>query len=127
MVRRNTEIRDKFTLKQRATLVHLVTCPDIKKASEAVGVSRKQIYEWFKIPDFRNELASLQNEALDIAVASLKGTAGRAVEVLTALLDDPDSRVRLKCANDILTQIGKFRELAELEERIRTIEEAIRK
>ena len=126
MVRRNTETSDRFTQKQRATLVHLVTSPDIKKASESVGVSRKQIYEWFKIPDFRNELASLQNEALDVAIASLKGTAARAVDVLTELLDDPDSRVRLKCANDILTHIGKFRELQEIEERVRAIEEAMK-
>src|SRR5262249_1718901 len=69
-------------------------------------------------PAFRQRVQTLRGEMLAAAAGKLCGAAGKAVDVLQALLDDPTARVRLRAALGILTSLLRVREQTDLEERL---------
>ena len=116
--------RKKFTQKQLHALPFIATCQTYTLAAEKAEVTYKQICEWMLQKPFKTEVRRLQDEILEDAVASIKTATTKAADVLITLLDDEESRTRLKAANDILNHTARFKELQELEGRISALENA---
>lgn len=114
--------------KSRA-LALLLTGETVLSASRKAGVGERSIYRWLSEPAFRGELNTRQALIIEAAGASLVALAGEAVEALSIVLKHPGERgsnVKRLAALSILELILKFREELTFEERLRTLEEAIR-
>lgn len=115
--------KKRLTNKQEQILPYIVSCSTLGEAAKKVSITQKQLCEWFRQPAFKTEVRRLQDDILENAVASLKQTTTKAVQVLADLLNSEDEKIRRGCANDILSHVAKFRELQELESRIEALEQ----
>jgi len=80
-------------------------------AAREAGVRRATVSEWVNHHGaFRAELARQRDELRDAVRGRLEAAAGEAVEVLRALLGDPNARTRLQAAKAILAHVGDLTE-----------------
>ena len=100
----------------------VATGQKIADAAAAAGVSVRTAHRRLATPAFRQRVQSLRGEMLAAAAGKLCGAAGKAVDVLQALLDDPTARVRLRAALGILSSLLRVREQTDLEERLGRLE-----
>ena len=115
----------KLTERQLKAVPHIIGSPTYSKAAKKAGVSQKTLYEWLKIPEFKQELTEQRKQIADEAFCALEQSLTKAVEALTELLDTEDERLRRLVSNDIIEHILKHKENEELEERIKAIEEKV--
>ncbi|MBS0656065.1 MAG: hypothetical protein JSR46_09825 [Verrucomicrobia bacterium] len=106
----------------------LATCPNYCEAARQIGVSKEQIYEWMKDPEFKTQVDKMRSElvgrTVEEATCKLKSAMTKAVDTLVVLLDREDyPAVQRAAANDILGHIQKFKELHEFEERLSRLEQ----
>lgn len=96
----------------------------IKEAACSAGISESTAYRRLKDPTFRRRISEIRSSFLNEAVGRLSEAANEAVSTLKALLTSSSDSVRLSAARAILELGAKFREQAELEERITALERA---
>jgi hypothetical protein len=122
---RHPESEAKLTARQAKFLPILFASPTHTEACRKGRVSRDTLYEWFKDPAFKAELARQRGELAIQGLALLSQSVMKAVETLVKLLDAGDGRLKRLAAKDILDQHAKFRELDDLTQRIEAIEERL--
>ncbi len=115
----------KMNRSKKQALPHLIACKNYKEASEKIGISVSQIYEWLKDPEFKSELERQRNALFDSAIDSLKAHSVRAAEVLAELLESENEVIRRGAANDILNHVLENKK-KDHENRILALEEANR-
>lgn len=114
---------EKVTPKQARGIMALLTEPTIAAAAERAKVAPKTIYEWLKLPAFRDELRRVQDRELEKAALSLTGGLSAALIVLRQLMTSAESEaVRRQAASEWLNRTHQFIELRELEARIAALE-----
>jgi len=112
-----------LTSRQVKALPHLACCSSNEEACRQAGISKDCFYTWIKNPIFKAELEKLRNEIVHDAISHLKSNTIKAATTLVCLTDRVDSpSVQRAAANDILNQVMKFKELTEIEERLRALE-----
>lgn len=116
-----------LTAKQYHAIQALLLNPSVADAATACGVGHSTMYRWLGDTNFRAALAEAESVAIDAAARRLAGLTEDAVQVLGAILNDPDAKapVRLRASETVLEQAMKLRELRNLEERLKKIEEAL--
>jgi hypothetical protein len=95
---------------QRQCIELLIAGKTKTAAAEAVGVARNTVSRWFQDPFF---VAALNARRLDVQEANverLRSLTERALAVLENALDDPNPKVRMQAAMQIL-QAVKLTEL----------------
>lgn len=120
---------NKVTPKQTQAIKALLECPTIEQAAEVAGVNPRTLYRWLDLPAFRVELTQAESAALDLAGRGLVRLVEGAVDALEDLLKTPNQEgasVKRLTANTILEQAVKLRELRSLEERVATLEKAVK-
>jgi len=112
---------------QRRALETLTTTGDITKAANAAGVTRQTVYRWLQEPDFKAALAEVESTALKTLSAELSILAREATGVIRQILRNKKagSTVRLRAANSVLSNVLRFLELKELDERLTALEERL--
>ncbi len=115
----------KLTDRQAKFLPTLLASSTYTAACEAGGITRDTLYHWLKDPAFKAELDRQRDELVAQGFALLSQNINKAVETLVGLLDGSDGRLKRLAAKDILDQHLRFRELAELTQRIEAIEERL--
>jgi hypothetical protein len=95
----------------------------IRDAAQAAGCSESNAYTISRTTEFREQVASIRNEAIAAAVGVLSSAATLAAQTLVALLsEDNEAKDRLAAARLILANLGPVSEIGELRERITKIE-----
>ena len=112
-----------LTSAQKRVLPFLLSCHSYEDAAQAAGISRKQIYEWFKQPKFIKELKNQRSTLIEGVRHILKMSSTKAVYSLTRLLDSDNENVRLRASIAILDQSGKLHDIVDVEERLEKLEE----
>ena len=106
-------------------LLHLLACGATAAAAAAqAGVSETTVFRRLRDPDFQRRLQKLRGEMVQRTAGTLTSAAGEAVRTLLDLMKGTaPAAVRLGASRSVLEIGMKVRELAELEERLTSLEE----
>ncbi len=112
--------------KQRKAVEALLTTGEVSAAAQSVGVSRETLYRWLKEPAFHQAVRQAEARALDDLSRLLVRLGRTAVATLAKAMSDPTvpAASRVRAADAALGRLLQLRELATLEARITTLEEA---
>lgn len=111
--------------KQAKAIPILLSSDCIEVAAKQAGVTKNTIYTWLKQPDFNQALADARKKLLDKALDKLTGISMKAVNTLEQLLNAESEAVRRAAANDVLGHAIKYKEVAEIETRLESVEKII--
>lgn len=95
----------------------------IKDAAAGAALSERSAYRRASSAEFQDRVRALRGEMLASAVSAITATLGQATDTLSALLTAQSESVRLGAARTILEMGLKLREHADLERRLRELEE----
>jgi hypothetical protein len=118
-----------LTDKQRRAIAALLSEPTTKKAAEAAKVGQTTIHRWLNDPIFSAALKESRERVFESRLAALQGVSGQAVETLLEVMNDKTAQpsARVSAAKTVLDIAIKAREQLELSERMRIIEEQLRR
>lgn len=109
-----------------ALLVALACGATVAKASAETGISVRTVRRRLADPVFQTRLRQVRGEFLERAGGALVAASVRAVSTLLALQEtDQPPAVRLGAARAVLELGLKIREIADIEVRMRELEEAV--
>jgi len=111
--------------KQAKAIPILLSADCIEVAAKQVGVTKNTIYSWLKQQDFKQALSEARKKLLDKALDKLTGISMKAVNTLEQLLNAESEAVRRAAANDVLGHAIKYKEVAEIEARLESVEKII--
>lgn len=103
--------------------VALLTHPTVAAAAKAAGVGVRTLKRWLRDPVFLDAYRAVSRQAVDDAVARLRGAAGAAVDVLRAGLRSDNEALRLRAAGMILDNLQRI-DLGDLADRVSRLETA---
>jgi hypothetical protein len=116
----------KVTIRQTMAIEALLEGRSVTTTAEVVGVSRKTVYAWLKHPTFTEALESATQQAIKELSRKLVGLGAKAVSTLDQAMDDPlpnNLGTRVRAAIGVLDRILTLRELVDLENRIKRLED----
>jgi hypothetical protein len=116
---------DELTTKQKAAIAALIAGSSYGEAATAASVHSNQITRWMREPAFLAALRAAEGEKLQAVTRSLVTLADKAADALKGVLDDSTARSssKIRAADVILSHLINLRELVDLEERIRKLED----
>ncbi len=122
---KNQQTGKKSTLtpRQYKIISEIVAGSNYTDACGKTHINRATLYDWLKIPEFKAELNRQRSELVSDAFGVLSQSITKAVEVLKALLNSKNERIRRLAANDIIEHILQHKEIEDLESRIAAIEQ----
>lgn len=129
---KNKENSSKSEKMKRAQEIHLpklAVSSNYSKTCEEIGLCQDTFYRWLREDtEFKEKLDALRTEmcqkAFDDAVCFLKNAMTKAVETLISLLDRSDCpAVQRAASNDILAHVQRFKELRDIEDRLKALEQ----
>jgi hypothetical protein len=117
---------DGISTKQKAAIRALLTGASYPEAARAAKVHENTIGQWMKEPAFCAALGQAESDAMRAVSLSLVSLAEKASGVLGSVLDNLTARdsARIRAADVILGRLLQIKELSELEERVKKLEEA---
>lgn len=117
----------KFPRKQQQAIAALIQAPSIREAARAVGVSEATLFRWLQVPAFRATYREARRRVVEQAIARLQRASSEAVEVLRAIMTDPEkpSSARVTAARTVLDYALRAVELDNLAARIEALEGAL--
>ena len=80
---------EELTLKEEKFLTALMLAPNMGKTCEKVGISRRTAQRYMAKTTVRSAYRKMRNQAMEQATSRLNSVAVDAVEVLTAIMNDP--------------------------------------
>ena len=78
-----------LTLKEEKFLTALMLAPTVGEACEKVGISRRTAQRYMAKTTVRSAYRKMRSQAMEQATSRLNSVAVDAVEVLTAIMNDP--------------------------------------
>jgi len=111
----------------RALLQALACGATVEHAARKAGVSERTAYRRLDDPAFRAQLDQLRADMVERTAGLLTGAGMGSVKTLVDLQNDVavPPGVRRRSARDVLEMGLKFREIAELEQRLAAIEQRL--
>lgn len=101
---------------------HLARGASREEAGHAAGCCKQVVCNRLADPEFKHRVAEFRRAMLDQAVGKLATAAGRAVDVLSAALDDDRATIRLRAATTLLDALLRMRTHTELDDRLTQLE-----
>lgn len=117
----------KLSRRQTKAIPFFIAPGTLEEACRGAKVSRAGYFLWMKNPEFKKALQAARNEATGEALELLKGGITKAIKSILELAQDEDKWLRLRACERILEAFWRAKELGELEERIKAIEERLEK
>ncbi len=93
----------------------------MKDSAEAIGCSKRTLYNWLRDDEFLSQLRGQQDAAQAAALSLLIAAGRRAVLTLIEIMDDDKlpATTRMAASKTIIDESIKVREAIELERRVR--------
>jgi hypothetical protein len=114
-----------ITAKQTKAITALLSERTTAAAAKAAKISERQLYRWLADPAFCAHLKQAEGQLLDGVTRRLLASVGAALDTLEELNTGAASEsVRARVANDMLNQLLRVRELADIEKRLAVLEAA---
>ena len=115
--------------RKEAALIALLTQPTVKQAAEASGISQPSLFRFLQDKDFRAEYHKAKKALLDAALGDLQKATGRAVAVLSEIMEDTEATpgARVSAAKAVLSfsiQVGQLEDILERLEKVEAATEA---
>ncbi len=109
-----------------ALLLALACGATVEAAAQSAGISRRTAHRRLADADFRQQLLGLRADMVQRTAGMLTAASMEAVKTLLALQKESiPAAVRLGAARSVLELGMKVRETAELQERLRALEERL--
>ena len=120
-----TARRTLLTARQQKAIPILIATRTLQAAAPLVGVSRFTLGRWLTLPAFQEAYRDARHVLMDEAFSLLQKSCVQAVEVMTEILENPESpdMVRLRAAHMVLDIAVRGRAVQELEARIVAVEQ----
>lgn len=114
-----------LTPKQQKAITALLDQPTLKEAASACGVNESTLWRWLQDDTFQREYRQARGQLLESTLTALQRASGDAVETLKAVMKDTTAQpsARVSAAKAVLELGLKGREILEVEERLRALEE----
>ena len=112
---------------EQALLTALAFGATVENAARKAGIGERTAYRRLADPDFRARLSQARQEAVVRTAGMLTGAAVGSVKTLVDLQQDASvpAAVRRGAARDVLEMAVKYRESAEMEQRVAAIEDRL--
>jgi len=117
----------KLSAREGAFVAALASGMSVIEAAKSLGVTERTARRWYAKPLVRGALKETQAAALDGASRRLSAGADEALDVLRDVMQDKSQSgaVRIRAAQAWIDTMFRARELGDIEERVRALEEAI--
>lgn len=115
---------DGLTDRQRRAVLAILETPTMEAAAKASGVARVTLYEWEKLPAFKDALGAARAELYREGMGALKAATAKAASRLVELLDSRNENTRRLTARDVLALGVRIVENEDIEARIEQLEAA---
>lgn len=96
-----------LTKRQQQVLPFILSSNSYEEAAKLANISPKQIYQWLKEDNFKNELQKRRKEIFEEALYFLKSSITKASKTLMSLLETSDDRLKMQVANKIIKNAFK--------------------
>lgn len=118
---------ERLSAKQTRAIDALLVAPTIRAAAKAAKVSEATLWRWLNEPAFDRAYREIREKLLKTTITALQARGNQAVQTLVDVMEDALSPAgsRVQAARAILELSIKSRELIEMEERLRAIEERL--
>ena len=112
---------------EQVLLTALAFGATVENAARKAGIGERTAYRRLADPDFRARLSQARQEAVVRTSGMLTGAAVGSVKTLVDLQQDASvpAAVRRGAARDVLEMAVKYRESAEMEQRVAAIEDRL--
>lgn len=114
---------------EQALLAALAIGATVENAARKAGISERTAYRRLADPDFQARVDQVPRENMARTAGMLSGAALGSVKTLVDLAQDVSvpASVRRGAARDVLDMAVKYRETAEMEQRLTAIEDRLSK
>jgi hypothetical protein len=106
---KKNSLKNGLTPNQLRAIPCLVQNPNISEAAEQAGIARATIYEWLKIPAFRNELESQRVISYEETLAKFYSLGDLAIKAYAMALDTYEHR--RAAASDFFRHLARAKEV----------------
>lgn len=110
--------------KTQAAIAALLSSSSVAQASEVCGVSPATLKRWMQEPDFRAEFDAESRRLLEYSAGRVRAGTDLALETLRRKMEDGPPAVQVSAARAWLDH-QRHCDIAELEARVRALEEAV--
>lgn len=119
--------QNRLSAKQQRAIGALMTARDAREAAKLARVSERSLYRWLGDPLFQSEMQRAGQELIISAVRRLASLTWLALDTLEAEMKNKRAApsVRVRSADVVLSKLLQLKELAELDERIKRLEEGM--
>ena len=107
---------------QTKALIALLETPSITEASVKSGLSQETIYRYLRDKDFQKEFREARRATVDNAVSALQQATSEAVDTLKRNMRCEHPQAAITAARIILEMAFKGIEMADILERLETLE-----
>lgn len=105
--------------RQRKAIESLALGNTKRRTAKIAGVTEPTIYNWLKVPEFREELSRAREEVLSIGVTRLTGKIDLAISILAKGAKGKDITAdQIRSSNYLLNHSRAFTELTHFGERL---------
>jgi len=117
----------RLTPKQSKAIAALMQARTVSDAANAARVSERTLLRWLALPEFQTALRQAGQDAIDQAVRRLTDLTGKAIDTLSAEMqnDDAPPSAKIRAADVVLSRLMNLRDLNEIERRISELERKI--
>lgn len=111
--------------RQQAALPAIVWSPSIAQAARASGVGESTLRRWLSDPDFRDHVALLRRESVQLARQEFQSLMPLCASVFAEAMQAPDFSIRLRAARYALSFIIRMHDMENLGSELRDLEEKL--
>src|SRR5208337_689479 len=114
-----------LTRKQREAIPHLIGARSLEAGRKKAKPSKSTLYKWLQDETFKADLDRQREAIISEALDRLKASIGKAVEVLTGLMDAPEKNIKIRACERVLEFFLKAKEIEEIEARLSELEKSV--
>jgi len=114
-----------LTRKQREAIPHLIGARSLEAGRKKAKLSKSTLYKWLQDETFKADLDRQREAIISEALDRLKASIGKAVEVLTGLMDAPEKNIKIRACERVLEFFLKAKEIEEIEARLSELEKSV--
>lgn len=120
-----------LTPRMNQAITCLLSGETIKSTAVKVKVTERTLYRWLELDEFRDGLKSKEAEVLDAVTWRLTSLSRMACDVYMMILEtdciQPGMNVKRLAARDVVDILLKYKELTDIEPRLASLEQRLRK